>query len=289
MMAKGILLDIGKLMPVLDAFTDLTNIRVGYFSANGSQIIGQMRPVSSFCQRIKSTEVGSGRCIQCDRQAVQHVRNQALDCYLYRCHMEISEAVTPLYIEQQYVGYLMLGQVHGETPSLQQWEQVKGKIMELGLDPEELRPLYYRLPIVTRRQLEAACRLLVTMASHLVVTKTVQLVQEGRIEAIKSYIQTNLHRPLTLSELAALVGLSPTHTSTLFSRETGESLSTYIRTERLHRAEKLLRETDLTIKEVASRVGYDPEYFSKVFRQYHKESPREYRSRYRKSAEGSIG
>ena len=78
MMAKGILLDIGKLMPVLDAFTDLTNIRVGYFSANGSQIIGQMRPVSSFCQRIKSTEVGSGRCLQCDRQAVQHVRNQAL-------------------------------------------------------------------------------------------------------------------------------------------------------------------------------------------------------------------
>ena len=47
-------------------------------------------------------------------------------------------------------------------------------------------------------------------------------------------------------------------------------------------AARLLRFTDLTVGEVAARVGYDdPLYFSRAFKRRHEESPQAYRDRAR--------
>jgi AraC-like DNA-binding protein len=73
--------------------------------------------------------------------------------------------------------------------------------------------------------------------------------------------------------------LSRQYFSKLFRRFTGQSPHSYLMEVRLRQARALLEETDLTIQEVATRVGFsDPYYFARTFRTHCGVSPSQYRN-----------
>lgn len=83
-----------------------------------------------------------------------------------------------------------------------------------------------------------------------------------------------------LAELAALVGLSPGHFCRAFARSAGMPPHRWLIGRRIERACDLLRETNLSVGEIAARVGYeDPSYFARLFRQETGLSPLAYRRR----------
>ena len=60
---------------------------------------------------------------------------------------------------------------------------------------------------------------------------------------------------------------------------TGKSTALYMRSLRLHKAQELLRTTQLTVSEIAYDVGFeDPNYFSRTFSQEFGTPPSEARS-----------
>ena len=68
-------------------------------------------------------------------------------------------------------------------------------------------------------------------------------------------------------ELAEKYGLSIGHLSTLIKKETGMSFTEYITEKRMEDAKKLLLKEELSIEEVAEKVGYhDYFYFTKAFK-----------------------
>ena len=94
-----------------------------------------------------------------------------------------------------------------------------------------------------------------------------------------------LHYPdnITLDDLCSISSMSKANLTRRFQKETGTTISTYIRNARCHHAVALLEEGVLTIKEIAGYVGYpDYNYFSKVFRSYAGVSPLEYRKQHMK-------
>jgi AraC family transcriptional activator of pobA len=67
-------------------------------------------------------------------------------------------------------------------------------------------------------------------------------------------------------------------------RKTGRSMQRWITERRMAQARRLLRETDLTIETIATRVGYrQPSYFIKHFRRDHTVTPAIWRRRTRRS------
>jgi transcriptional regulator GlxA family with amidase domain len=60
----------------------------------------------------------------------------------------------------------------------------------------------------------------------------------------------------SVQELATLVNLSSSRLGHLFKLQMGVDLSHFLVNERLDKAAELLRQTDLSIKEIAARVGY---------------------------------
>jgi AraC family transcriptional regulator of arabinose operon len=60
----------------------------------------------------------------------------------------------------------------------------------------------------------------------------------------------------SVQELATLVNLSSSRLGHLFKHQMGVDLSHFLANERLEKAAELLRRTDLSIKEIAVRVGY---------------------------------
>jgi len=83
---------------------------------------------------------------------------------------------------------------------------------------------------------------------------------------------------LRVSQLAAQVGLSRSRFEHLFKDETGETLKSRSRSLRLERAQSLLADYALRIKEVGSQCGYSStSYLAHDFKKIFHVSPSEYR------------
>jgi len=101
-----------------------------------------------------------------------------------------------------------------------------------------------------------------------------QRVSRDRIRRVQNLLAADLENPPTLDQLASSVGCSPFYLSRLFSRETGMTLSRYLRHLRLERAAELLRTGRYNVTEAAMEVGYSSlSHFSKAFTAQHGRCP----------------
>lgn len=99
------------------------------------------------------------------------------------------------------------------------------------------------------------------------------------LERAMRYLEARVDGNIQVSELAAFVGLSPSHLSTLFRHATGSGPGKFHTSLKMGRARTLLDTTSMTVKEIAAAVGYsDPLYFTRHFRRRHGLSPTAYRA-----------
>jgi AraC-like DNA-binding protein len=102
------------------------------------------------------------------------------------------------------------------------------------------------------------------------------------IANIVQICEERFYEPLTVPQLAALMFLSPSRFSELFSREVGMSPATYIRRLRLERAQLLLRTTSLSTTTIAHQVGFrDSAQLSRAFHTVFQLTPSTYRASFR--------
>lgn len=86
------------------------------------------------------------------------------------------------------------------------------------------------------------------------------------IKCMKNYIREHYGENVSLDEIVGSAELSNAYGSSIFKKETGMTITNYLIQVRMEEAQKLIRETNLTINEIAYRVGYnDTRYFSKLF------------------------
>lgn len=84
------------------------------------------------------------------------------------------------------------------------------------------------------------------------------------------------------SDIYRLSGYSPPVVIRGFRRYTGETVVSYLTRTKMDSAKRLLSSTDLTILDIAGRLGYGSvSHFNKLFRSAAGMSPREYRRHYR--------
>ena len=97
---------------------------------------------------------------------------------------------------------------------------------------------------------------------------------------IIAYVEVHLAETLSLNQLAEYFGRNPSSLSATFSRETGQTVTSFIQQARVNEALRLFNTTDMTVSEVAFAVGYqDFSYFSKIFSKQVGCSPRSYKTK----------
>lgn len=100
-----------------------------------------------------------------------------------------------------------------------------------------------------------------------------------RVNLVVDYIDKNLDKEIKLTTLAEISSFSPYHLHRIVRSFLKEPIGVYITRRRVHKAASLLRSTDLSIQDIAYRVGYDmPSSLSKAFKQFYNVSPSEYRT-----------
>lgn len=98
------------------------------------------------------------------------------------------------------------------------------------------------------------------------------------------YVQTNLHKTLTLEKVARDMFLSRAQFTRTVRRETGKSFNEFLAACRMEEAQNLLCDSEWTVAVIAAFVGFkSPSYFRTFFREYTGKTPSEFRDSHRKN------
>lgn len=273
------------LQQILDCFTELTGIRVAYFSETGEIITGQDKHICSFCSEIRDYPELLEGCLTSDRNAFKKAREQK-SMYLYKCHMGLWEAVVPLYINDCYVGGLMLGQVRDEKEGSLIWGHIISRLDMLKIPKskqEIIKSTYIDIQGFNSDKIKAAAKMLDIITSYITDSEIVFICDMQAIQKTRKYIEENFRMRLSLKDLAEMAGLSTSYFSYLFHKETGLTVSAYIEKKRIGFAKEQLLVTSFSIKEIASMTGFDDQnYFSRLFKKHTALSPVQYRLKYKR-------
>ena len=91
-------------------------------------------------------------------------------------------------------------------------------------------------------------------------------------------MQQRLHEELNATKLAELLGISREHLSRLFHAQLGQTPYRYILNEKMQLACQLLKDTDLSIKEICHRTGCNSTaLFTRRFKEILHLTPGEFR------------
>ena len=101
------------------------------------------------------------------------------------------------------------------------------------------------------------------------------------INASKEYIYSHIKERITIEDLADSLGVSASYLSRLFKKETGISVSAYIRRQKIEMAKNLLQYSDYSVIEIANRLSFSSQsHFIQQFREVVGMTPRKYRDKH---------
>ena len=102
------------------------------------------------------------------------------------------------------------------------------------------------------------------------------------IRKIHDQLLKHMEQRITIEELSRQYLINPTTLKNAFKSVYGTSIASHIKEHRMKQAAKMLRESEMSIAEIAQAVGYDSQSkFTTAFKAYFDVLPREYRKKYR--------
>jgi YesN/AraC family two-component response regulator len=104
------------------------------------------------------------------------------------------------------------------------------------------------------------------------------LKMNSLMQAALDYICRNFTRSIDLQDLSSYLQASPSHVSKTIRKYLDKTFSELLTELRVEEAQRLLKESSLSVKEITFEVGYNSQhYFSRIFKRYCHISPSEYR------------
>lgn len=105
------------------------------------------------------------------------------------------------------------------------------------------------------------------------------------VENIINYLSEHYAEDVSLDELAKMFFITPYYLCHLFKKTTGDTISKFILYTRIHHAKRLLTHSDLTISDIAMKIGFNSSpYFGMVFKKHLEMTPKQFRTKYRQAS-----
>ena len=105
-----------------------------------------------------------------------------------------------------------------------------------------------------------------------------RMVEIKPIKMVKSYVQNHYAQQIKLEEMSEMAGFNSAYFSTMFKKETGQTLTEYILQVRMEKARELLKNKEIKVNDIPELIGIgDAKYFSKQFKKVSGLTPSQYR------------
>lgn len=98
------------------------------------------------------------------------------------------------------------------------------------------------------------------------------------VSKVKGYIEANVYKKLTVSDIASELNFNYNTLSARFSKETGETIKKYILNEKCKEAKRILERTDMTLAAISEELCFSSQsHFQRTFKDIVGATPNEYR------------
>ena len=269
-----------KVQNLLDDFASLLDVRVTFYSVDGERVRrGKEMPNCRFCELVQRELGGLKRCqaMDLDKQQEAMTLRRAIS---YRCHAGLHEAIAPVYVREQLVGYLMIGQFRtgGEFPS-----ELDGAVADPDLR-KKLERAFADLPVFGKEKLSGVLGVFRTLIDYIAVRELAVLRGDVLRIEIDRYLDRHLTENVMLPEMARRLGRSVSTISQFLRRNYHTGFKELLNEKRLKRAESyMLAHPESTVADAALAAGFsDQFYFSRVFSKRRGMPPGKFRDRIQK-------
>lgn len=148
---------------------------------------------------------------------------------------------------------------------------------------QEFEELYSKLFIAFTEKESSRIREICALTYQLLLLLSQCAAEEPfppELQQAVNFLKFNFSRQIDLEDICDAAMCRKTKLQWLFKYHLKTTPIKFLITTRMQYAEKLLKNTDFSIKEIADRCGYaDPLYFSHTFFKFYGHSPREYRKK----------
>lgn len=270
--------DVEQLRALLRDFYALSHIRITVFDENRSELVSYPEKVAPYCAVIRGTSKGLDACMICDREACEKAAQQH-GTYIYRCHAGLTEAVTPLYVGDVLVGYLLFGHVFSFSDHAEGWAEIQRRCEGYHVNERMLKEAISQALPIDEETVRSAAHILHAVASYLIMERMASLREDALAVRLDAWLSAHFTEDLSAPRLCAALGIGKTQLYKLSRQLYGCGVAEHVRALRMELARELLREhRELSLSEIAGRCGYgDYNYFISVFSRETGLSPKKYR------------
>ena len=269
-----------ELSSLLQDLYAISGVRVILYDRHRHCLVGEgVDGRAEYCIAVQAHPEGLCRCLASDARAFD-VAEKSGAPFVYTCPFGLFEAVLPLRDGERLLGFLFAGSAIEKTPN--QREQA----IEVGLryagrlhTREEIEALVDALSAPSEDAIGALLRMMERLGRYIAEKGWIE-GKDSRAELLRIYLDRNLHRRITLSELGAHFHFSTVTLTEDFRRAFGCTVGEYLTQRRLDTACGLLRGSPLGVEAIAEKCGFSgASYFSKTFKRHFGVSPLQWRQK----------
>ncbi len=261
----------GDVQRLFDHFTDLFGVRIAFYSLAGTELsVGRDRPGCGYCRKLRDDLDLGPTCRKLDRDRRAEAASRS-EMVVYRCHGGMSEAVVPVLVGGDCIGFVMIGQFR---TSERMPPALRARYRRLH-DDDLLAEEFAIAPYFSPEKAESLLALFDVLVRFIVAERMISVASRNPLEPLLAYIAEHPEEHLSLAEAARMTYRSESALAHAFKREVGQSFKQYQIEQRLDLADELLgTKAGVTVREVAARLGYaDPLYFSRLYRRHRGHPP----------------
>ncbi len=242
-----------------------TGFRISIHDRDGKELASCPEEPLRFCRLLHASAEAEERCRMSDDAAFR-AADRERGLVVYRCPFGLWEAVCPICRYDVPIGYLMMGQVLGETEA-ELHAALEAASVLLGQSDSSLSAAVGQIPRVGEPMLRTYANIMSVFAGYITLSNILRPKTRDLPETVLSYLSEHYRERITLERLCGEFLCSRTHLLSSFKKKYGCSVSDKLNELRLAEAEKLITGTNRPVKSIAFDCGFrDAGYFSKVYR-----------------------
>lgn len=252
-------------------FFNATGINLSILDSSNKVLFFNRGYSNKYCELIQSTAKGKNICFKSDENLILKCKETKTPQY-HLCKAGLMDIAVPITLDDEIIGYIILGQIKVDD----HFDNVDLNIKELSVDL--LKKEYLSLPKYSESKIHSTLSIASILAKHLLVENIIKVKRNKSLENVLKYIEDNLNENLSIEDITKQTYISKTSLYLLFKKNFNMTVSEYINSQRIKRAIKLLKTTDLDIENISLEVGFSSQsYFSKIFKKINGISPIQYR------------
>ena len=264
--------DLEKIKSYIIDLCIVTDASMAVYDTDMRMIYVRQKKGDRFCHRLLGSTDGADKCRQSDLTLLKRCAETGLP-QSHICHAGLLDTAVPIIKDSMIVGYLIIGRVR---PSREFNEDVAKRLSWSDINTKELQDSYESLAYFTQEQLKSLVNLIISTF----IDNAITVEYTDTLSAAVEYIDNNLHRQITVSELCAKCFVSKNQLYSAFRDNLGTTIKEYIVARKLEKAKQLLVDTDRPIVEISEAVAIgEYSYFCKLFKKKTGMTPKAFRER----------